>query len=212
MPEITVRRVVVEPLEPAAFEPFGVIIDAGAFEDETLNRAPGQMAFLWVLKQLEFPKTPYVAGSRYIYRGARCDYLQQHPESTAVLIPLDGRPSVIFAAPDHDGEPDLDGARAFLLDGRRGIVFHRGTWVRYAYPVLDVADYAYVSARVDPSEDIRHVYIERDQSTVLEWYFGPPAGDEVTLSPGGVVLGLPRKVPEGFEIGEGGRIQRPTAG
>ena len=208
MPDITVRRIAVEPLERVAFEPFGVIIDAGAFEDETLNRAPGQMAFLWVLKQLEFPKPPYVAGSRYFYRGARCDYLQQHPESTAVLVPLDGRPSVVFVAPDRDGSPDLDAARAFLLDGRRGIVFHRGAWVRYAYPVLDMADYAYVSARVDPTEDIRHVYIERDHGTVLEWFFGPPAGEGVELSPGGAVLGLPRKVPEGFEIGVGGRISK----
>ena len=32
----------------------------------------------------------------------------------------------------------------------------------YAYPVVDTADFAYVSARVDPEDDIERAFIERD--------------------------------------------------
>ena len=139
------------------------------------------MAYMWVHQFLTYPKPAFIATCRYHYRGARCEYLQRHPESTVVLIPIDGNPSVIWLAPDRDGLPDLDRAEAVLLDRRRGIVLNPGLWIRYAYPVVDTADFAYVSARVDPEDDIERVYIERDHGTVLEWYFDAPAGDGVQL-------------------------------
>ena len=208
MTDPVVRRVPVRPLDTESFKRYGSVIEAGATDDPSLNRAPGQMAYMWVHQFLTYPKPAFIATCRYHYRGARCEYLQRHPESTVVLIPTDGNPSVIWLAPDRDGLPDLDRAEAVLLDGRRGIVLNPGLWIRYAYPVVDTADFAYVSARVDPEDDIERVYIERDHGTVLEWYFDAPAGDGVQLTPGGAVLRLPSKDGRDLDLGVGGVIVR----
>lgn len=208
MPEPTLIRVPVRPLDAATFARFGSVIEAGRPGDETLNRAPGQMAYMWVHQQLTYPAMPFIATCRYYFRGARCEYVQKHPNSTVVLVPIDVKPSVIWVLPDKDGKPDINEAHAILLDGRRGIVLNPGVWIRYAYPLLDTADFAYVSARVDPEDDIERAYLERDDGLILEWFYDAPPDAGVRLSPGGAVLHLP--APEGPELslGVGGVIQR----
>jgi ureidoglycolate hydrolase len=206
------RRVPVRPLEPSSFARYGSIVEAGAVDDPSLNRAPGQMAFMWVHRDLQYPRMPFIATCRYIYRGARCDYVQRHPESTVVLIPIDGKPSIIWFLPDANGLPDTERAEAILLDGTRGIVISPSTWIRYAYPVTDTADFAYVSARVDPEEDIERAYLERDQGTVLEWYFDLPLGKGIETTPGGAVLKLPLRGSDELKLGVGGVIVRDDAG
>jgi ureidoglycolate hydrolase len=208
--ELTVHRVAARPLDTEAFKRFGSVVEPGAADDPTLNRAPGQMAFMWVHQFLTYPKPAFIATCRYHYRGTRCEYVQRHPASTVVLIPTDGKPSVIWLMPDRDGKPDLDQAEAILLDGRRGIVVNPGFWIRYAYPVVDTADFAYVSARVDPEDDIERVYLERDHGTILEWYFDLPLGEGVQTTPGGAVLRLPAKDGSELELGVGGVIVRKT--
>jgi ureidoglycolate hydrolase len=204
-----VRRVQVRPLDSEAFKRYGSVLEPGRVDDPTLNRAPGQMAFMWVQQMLRYPKPPYFATCRYYYRGTRVEYLQQHPESTVFLVPLDGNPSVIMLAPDLEGQPDVDAVEAVLLDGRRGIVVNPGVWIRYAYPILNTADYAYVSARIDPEDDIRRVYLDHDRGLVLEWYFGAPSEPGVVLSESGAVLRLPAKEGIELKLGVGGTIVRP---
>jgi ureidoglycolate hydrolase len=151
------------------------------------------MAFLWVHRELEYPAQPFIATSRYYYRGTRCDYMQRHPHSTTVLIPL-GCPhtSVIMLAPDDEqGRPDTDRADAFCLDGTFGVVVHPNTWIRYAYPITRFADFAYVTSRVDPETDIERFSLENELNVVLEFAFSRPKGVGVELTPGGAVLALP---------------------
>jgi ureidoglycolate hydrolase len=209
MLQIDVRRVAVEPLDAATFRPFGSVVEAGGADDPTLNRAPGHMAYMWVHQQLQYPKLPFIATCRYYLRGVRCEYLQKHPASTVVLIPLDGKPSVIWVALDRDGAPDLVDVRAFLLDGRRGVVVNPGVWIRYAYPILETADFAYISAREEPEDDIVRRYLERDDGVVLEWFIDGPAGEGVEGTPGGAVTRLPAPDGRDLELGVGGRIVRP---
>jgi ureidoglycolate hydrolase len=203
-----VRRVAVRPLESGAFKRYGSVIEPAAVDDPSLNRAPGQMAYMWVHQFLSYPKPVFIATCRYLYRGARCEYVQRHPASTVVLIPTDGKPSVVWLMPDREGRPDLDLVEAILLDGHRGIVVDPGHWIRYAYPLTETAEFAYLSARVDPEDDIERVYLERDHGTVLEWYFDAPHGAGVTLTPGGAVVGLPARAGEELELGTGGVIVR----
>ncbi len=209
MSEIKVDRVAVRPLDTDEFRRYGSVIEPSGVDDPKLNRAPGQMAFMWVHQFLKYPKPPFIATCRYHYRGSRCEYVQQHPESTVVLIPLDGKPSVVMLMPDRDGMPNVDAAEAVLLDGRRGIVVDPGNWLRYAYPILDTASYTYISSRVDPEDDIRRVNLETEMGLVLEWYFGPPDLPGVKLSPSGAVIGLPSPEGRDLELGVGGVVIRP---
>jgi ureidoglycolate hydrolase len=208
---LDIQRVPVRPLDPASFAAFGDIVQAGDVQDPSLNRAPGLMAFMWVHTTLAYPRMPFVATCRYVYRGARCEYVQRHPESTVVLIPIDGKPSVIWFLPDANGKPDVAGAQAVLLDGEAGIVVKPNVWLRYAYPVTDRADFAYVSARVDPEEDIERVYLERDHNTVLEWYYDVPTGVGVETTSGGAVVKLPAESGRELDLGVGGVVVRQSA-
>ena len=208
VPDSTLIRVPVRPLDAASFARFGSVIEAGQPGDQTLNRAPGQMAYMWVHQELTYPRTPFIATCRYYFRGARCEYVQKHPGSTVVLVPIDAKPSVIWFLPDKAGRPDIEEVQAIVLDGRRGIVVNPGVWIRYAYPVLDTADFAYVSARVDPEDDIERAYLERDSGLTLEWYFKAPSGADVELTSGGAVLHLPAPNGPELSLGVGGVVQR----
>ena len=208
MTDLKIMRVPARPLDAERFKPYGSVVEPGETDDPTLNRAPGQMAYMWVHQFLTYPKPTFIATCRYNYRGPRCEYVQHHPQSTVVLLPLDGKPSVVWIIPDLDGAPDLDHAEAVLLDGRRGIVVDPGVWLRYAYPILDSADFAYISARVDPEDDIERRYIERDQGVVLEWYLDAPTGEGVQTTPGGAVTRLPAKDGKELKLGIGGVIDR----
>jgi ureidoglycolate hydrolase len=202
-----VRRIAVQDLDDVEFSRFGSIIGAGEVDDPSLNRAPGQMAFLWIHQSLAYPSAPYIATGRYYFRGNRCEYMQRHPGSTVVLVPIGGHPSVIFVAPPGN-EPSLEDVVAVRLDGDRGVVINQGVWMRYAYPLVGHADFAYVSARVDPEDDIERFNLEEKLDAVLEWVYAAPTGQDVRLSPGGAVVGLPHKLPAGTVLGPGGLIQR----
>ena len=109
--EIRVRQLPIEHLDPTMFEPFGAVVGPETADSPHLNRSPGNMGFLWIQRALEFPKQPYLGALRYYYRGMRCEFLQKHPASTIVLIPLGGQASVIYVAlDDGSDQPDLDTA------------------------------------------------------------------------------------------------------
>jgi ureidoglycolate hydrolase len=192
--EIRVQSVPVHHLDAARFAPYGTLVEAGQVDGDNLNRAPGQMGFMWVHRMLEYPKPPFLASCRYYYRGTRCEYLQRHPASTVVLVPVGRHTSVVIFAPDADGIPDVERAEGFLLDGSRGVIVEPNTWIRYAYPLTEYADFIYVSARLDPADDIEHVYLDRDLGVVLELSFGPPDVAGVQFSPGGAVTQLPPRL------------------
>jgi ureidoglycolate hydrolase len=200
--EPDIQRIAVEPLSSESFARFGSVIRAEAMDSPNLNRAPGNLGVLWVQRALSFPGQAYLGTLRYYYRGVRCEFVQRHPESTVVLIPLGGRPSVVVAAgAAPDGSPSLSDAHAFLLDGSAGIVFHPNIWLRYAYPIGEFTDFAYITQRVDPetantTDDTVRCNLDQEFSSVLEFAFSQPEGDEYEFGPGGVVrVGPPRRPP-----------------
>ena len=197
---VEVRRVPLSSLDAVSFEPYGAIIGPETADSPRLNRAPGNLGYLWIQKPLEFPRQAYVGSLRYYYRATRCEFLQKHPASTVVLIPLGFAPSVIYVASEgNPGEPDLATVRAFLLEGGRGVILHQGTWVRYAYPLGAFADFAYVTQRVDPatantSDDVVRCRLDETFGLVLDVEFRP--GVEAVIGSNDVVVsGPPRNPP-----------------
>ena len=199
--EVVVRSLPIHHLERTSFEEFGSLIAPETQDSPNLNRAPGNMGFLWVQKALEFPKQAYMCTLRYYHRGTRVEFLQKHPESTITLIPLGGRASVIVVSPEgSNGRPDIDHARAFLLDGTKGIVMHRGTWLRYAYPLGEFVDFAYITQRVDPAtanstDDTVRSNLETEFGFVLDLVFRVPEGSGTETGPSGALIAGPRRNP-----------------
>jgi ureidoglycolate lyase len=124
MPRVHAIRI--EPLTAEAFAPFGGIIDVGA-------RAPDYVAASgtqgW---HVAFESgRPLVSLLRTPYQGLRFRTMERHFQVSQAFIPLGGEHAAVAVAPpsaDREGVPQLDAIRAFLLDGSRGYVLHRGTW------------------------------------------------------------------------------------
>jgi ureidoglycolate hydrolase len=197
-----VRRLAVEPLDRAAFEPFGAVIAPETSDSPNLNRAANNLGYLWVQKELEFPGRAYMCSLRYYYRGNRCEFVQKHPASTVTLITLGMHPAAFVVAPDVDGRPDVDAARAFLLAGGTGVVINRGTWLRYAYPLGAYVDFAYITQRVDPAtanttDDVVRVNLDSERGFVFDLEFAPPAGDGYQFGPSGALVAGPPHNPPG---------------
>jgi ureidoglycolate hydrolase len=82
------------------------------------------------------------------------DKMEKHDTSAEAFIPLDGK-SILLVAPwkgvapwqDVD-KPDMSHARAFLMDGSKGVLMHQGTWHAVPYKLTELATYLVL---VDPA-------------------------------------------------------------
>lgn len=200
MDNLTVHKLSVHPIESNAFAPFGSVIAPETADSPSMNRSPGNLGFLWVHKQLEFPNPAYICSLRYYYRGNRCEFLQKHPNSTVTLIPVSGLSAIIVAPDGRDDYPDIDAAQAFLLEPGRGAVLNCGVWLRYAFPLGKFADFAYVTQRVDPatanvSDDVVRVDLDSAMKTVFDLAFDVPMGEGYTLTSSGALASGPDRSP-----------------
>ena len=119
------HRIRIEPLTAEAFAPFGRLIDVAA-------RAPDSVAASgtqgW---HVAFESgRPLVSLLRTPFQGLRFRTMERHFHVSQAFIPLGGEHAAVAVAPpgDDPGAPRLETIRAFLLDGSKGYVLHRGTW------------------------------------------------------------------------------------
>jgi len=121
-----VHTIPIEPLTAAAFAPFGRVIDVG-------DRAPDYVGASgtegW---HVDFESgRPLVSLLRTPFLGLRFRTMERHFHVSQAFIPLGGEHAAVAVAPpsaDRDSVPQLEVIRAFLLDGSKGYVLHRGTW------------------------------------------------------------------------------------
>jgi ureidoglycolate hydrolase len=121
-----VHAIRIEPLTAEAFAPFGTVIDAG-------TRAPDYVAASGTEQwHASFESgRPLLSLLRTPFQGLRFRAMERHFHVTQAFIPLGGQHAAVAVAPpsaDRDALPEVDAIRAFLLDGSKGYVLHRGTW------------------------------------------------------------------------------------
>lgn len=116
-----------EPLTPAAFAPFGDVLDATG--DFRLINA-GLCQRFHDLAKMDFgPETSGAhAGISVFHAQARAlpytfDLIERHPLGSQAFIPMTQNPFLVIVAQTPGHTP-----RAFLTNGAQGINLHRGTW------------------------------------------------------------------------------------
>lgn len=138
------------PLTPEAFAPYGSVITAQP-------AAPDGRAATGV----ELEGNDFSGGKVsmflivYRWRELSFTHLEQHGAFTQAFLPADGRPAIWVVASPIDGpgsDPDLETARAFILDGTQGIMFHKGVWHVGGFPLAKTATYAEVTCLDTPKE------------------------------------------------------------
>lgn len=118
------RALRTEPLTPAAFAPYGEVLEAtGDFrlinaglcrrhhDRALLDFGPGGRAGISIFKA-ELRALPY-----------RFDLIERHPDGSQAFLPMSGDPFLIIVSDGPEATP-----RAFLTDGAQGINLRRGTW------------------------------------------------------------------------------------
>lgn len=74
-----------------------------------------------------------------------CEKLLMLHNSIEMYISLDGKPSIVFAAPgkaDNPRQPDISKLRAFILEDGAGVVVDKGIWHWSPFPLTEKADFA----------------------------------------------------------------------
>jgi len=155
------REVVVEPLTPERFAPFGDVVSAGLVAGKDANQGTA-VRFDWAAK-LESPRP----GARPNLVVARCvaqalpltlRLLERHPASSQAFLPMVCESYLVVVAPTApDGAPDLDGLRAFHCARGQGINYHAGVWHHPIAALGGAADFAMlVWEDGSPSDCVEH--------------------------------------------------------
>ncbi len=148
-------QITAEPLTPAAFAPFGDVLDAtGAFrlinaglcqrhhDRATLNFADGRAGIS--IFRAEPRALPY-----------SFDLIERHPDGSQAFLPMTEHPFLIIVAAGADAMP-----RAFLTNGAQGINLHRGIWHGVLTPLHAPGLFAVVDRIGDGANLQEHRYAE----------------------------------------------------
>ena len=126
------RAVVAEPLNEAAWEPFGWLPVADTDPRDGEHRMSYEWADVHVNvighARSEVPATP---------DGLRCEMLFRHDTHTQSVMPLNV-PAVIVVAPadtEFTDARDAELIRAFRIEPLEPLVLHRGTWHWGPFPI-----------------------------------------------------------------------------
>lgn len=118
------RTIIAEPITHEAFAPFGALLAAPenfgrTYYDEAMsNTRPDARASISVARVEPVKSLPLDAVQ-----------MERHRFSSQSFLPMDGARYFAIVAPHGaDGGPDTERARAFLVDGGRGITFRADIW------------------------------------------------------------------------------------
>jgi len=123
------RRMRPEPLEAAAFAPFGAVIEALG-SSEAINDGTTQRFSNLATLDLRAPRSDpvigiYVASARaFPLRIAR---LERHRQAAQVFLPLGSQRFIVVVGGVADS-PQWEGLRAFLSAPGQGVSLARGCW------------------------------------------------------------------------------------
>jgi ureidoglycolate lyase len=120
----------VKPLTPAAFGPFGEVIETAGHEAVWINERTSQRYNdLARVDVQEAGGTPLISIFRALPRPMplAVQRLERHPLSSQAFYPLERRPFLVIVA-EAGSEPLAERLQAFLASGFQGVNYRRNTW------------------------------------------------------------------------------------
>ena len=146
------RTVRTEPLEAAAFAPFGQVLEARGAPDRLINA--GLCGRFHDRAALDFGDgraglSVFDATPRAL--PYRLDLLERHPDGSQAFLPMHGHPWLVIVAPDAGGAPGVP--RAFLAAPGQGANIGRGTWHGVCTPLHAPGLFAVVD-RIGPGANL----------------------------------------------------------
>lgn len=126
-------KVLAAPLSAPGFAPFGDVISAGLRSGTSANQGTA-VRFDWSA-QLENRRGDGARPNLAVFRSLpqplpfTVKLLERHPHSTQVFLPLVCSRFLVCVAPSlPNGEPHVQGLRAFICGPGQGINYRAGVW------------------------------------------------------------------------------------
>lgn len=103
--------------------------------------------------------TPNIRMFSAPFRDFVFDEMSRHINSSQTFIPLNGKDFIIAVSPPSDNDdafavPDLQGLKAFVVHGARGISLHKGCWHTTPFPFCHKAHIASIQCKKTFEEDL----------------------------------------------------------
>ncbi|MGA0827299.1 MAG: ureidoglycolate lyase [Gemmobacter sp.] len=152
------RRIAPEPLEPAAFAPFGDVLEAEGAPDRIINA--GLCGRFHDRARLDFG--PAGRAGISIFRAElrrlplTLDLLERHPEGSQAFVPMSADGFLVVVAPDAGGQPGRP--RAFLTRPGQGVNVLRNTWHGVLTPLAGSGLFAVID-RIGPGANLEEHHL-----------------------------------------------------
>jgi ureidoglycolate lyase len=142
-----------EPLTPAAFAPYGDVLDTRGDPDRIINAG---LCGRWHDRaRLDFGADGRAGISVFLAEPRALPYafdlVERHPDGSQAFLPMTQHPFLVIVAPDLGSTPGTP--RAFLTDGTQGVNFLRGTWHGVLTPLSGPGRFAVVD-RIGPGPNL----------------------------------------------------------
>ena len=152
------RRIAPEPLEPAAFAPFGDVLEAAGAPDRIINT--GLCGRFHDRARLDFGPEGR-AGISIFHAELRrlpltLDLLERHPEGSQAFVPMSADGFLVVVAPDAGGQPGRP--RAFLTRPGQGVNVLRNTWHGVLTPLAGSGLFAVID-RIGPGANLEEHHL-----------------------------------------------------
>lgn len=150
----------IEPLDAAAFAPFGDVLEVAGEPARIINQ--GLCGRYHDLATLDFAGAGARAGVSLFLSEKRTlpyrlDMVERHPLGSQAFLPMTYEPFLVIACPDEDGRPGRP--RAFMTAPGQGINFRRNTWHGVLTPLSEPGLFAVVD-RIGDGDNLEEVWFD----------------------------------------------------
>jgi ureidoglycolate lyase len=182
-----------EPFTKEAFAPYGEILEPGDTAPDTnitlMDKGHLRMEFpetfdkhskdfdvleVWrhIATISEDPMS--LSYHRLKHREFSFSLMERHLKGTQTWFPTGSIAASVFAvAPpsdlsDPNAVPDLNRMKAFILDGKRGMNIHVGTWHWTPFPLADCSEFITLVRKRAVEEDLNFVNLPNKLDTIIK--------------------------------------------
>ena len=150
--------IIIEPLTPEAFAPFGDVLDTAGAPDKMINQ--GLCGRYNDRATLDFGDGR--AGISVFDAEPRAlpmvlDMVERHPDGSQAFVPMSRKPFLVIVAPDEGGRPGRP--RAFRTAPGQAVNYHRGTWHGVLTPLFGPGIFAVVD-RIGAGDNLQEHWFD----------------------------------------------------
>jgi ureidoglycolate lyase len=152
------REIVIRPISPEAFAPFGEVLDCSGAPDKLINQGLcGRYHDRATLDLTDGRAGISLFKSELRSLPYSLEMVERHPEGSQAFIPMSQHPFLVIVAPDAGGAPGTP--LAFETAPGQAINYRRGTWHGVLTPLHAPGLFAVID-RIGPGANLEEHWFD----------------------------------------------------